>query len=185
MRGVKSEATKRREALGLGKQVDPDVSLRKRKAAIRAVVARGEAPPEAEESLVRAAVGAHTKQVRAAKVEQNSLRTQIDAVAEGRQILRAITPRMAERLGRVALGQEDGFAPREQLQAMRLVSDIVGLTSDDSRGSDDAPLSQRSVGALRQVIAAGELRIQQLQAAIAAQAGLDMGSIEAEAVTLD
>jgi hypothetical protein len=182
MRGVKSEATKRREALGLGKKVDHDVSLRKRKAAIRSVVARGLAPKEAEPALVRVAESAHTKQVRAAKVEQDSLRTQIDAVAEGRSVLRKIMPEMAERLGRVALGREAGFAPREQLAAMRLAAEIAGLTAQQDGAGEDAPLSQRSVGTLREVIAAGERRIREIQRAISERENL---TIEGEAVMLE
>jgi|GEM_PF-6408133 len=182
MRGVKSEATKRREALGLVKKIDPAVSLLKRKAAIRSVVARGEAPLEAEAALIRAAESAHVKQQRVAKNEQEVFMNQMDAVSEGRSVLRKIMPEMAERLGRVALGREAGFAPREQLAAMRLAAEIAGLTAQQDSGGEDAPLSQRSVGSLREVIAAGERRIGEIQRAISEREYL---TIEGEAVMLE
>ena len=130
MRGVKSEATKRREQIGIVKPpVDPAVSLRKRKAAIRSVVSRGDAPPEAEGALIRLVESNSEKQSRESKVEQKTLMHQLDAIEEGRKTLREVTPVMAERLGRIALGQEPEFGSREQIQALRLVADIVGFAS--------------------------------------------------------
>ena len=172
MRGVKSEATKRREQMGIVKPpVDLAVSLRKRKAAIRSVVSRGDAPAEAEGALVRFTESTSEKQSKKqsmeTKIEQEILSHQLDAIDEGRQILREVTPQMAKRLGRIALGQEPEFGSREQIQAMRLVADIVGLVSKQALpGGYDVPLTQQSVGALRQVIASGEQRIQELQRAI-------------------
>ena len=168
MRGKKSEATKRREQMGIVKlPVDPAVSLRKQKAAIRSVVARGDAPPEAEGALIRLVESNSEKQLMESKIEQKTLLHQLDALDEGRQILRDVTPQMAKRLGRIALGQEPEFGSREQIQAMRLVADIVGFVSKDVLpGGYDAPLTQQSVAALRQVIGQGEARIQELQRAI-------------------
>jgi hypothetical protein len=168
MRGVKSEATKRREQMGIVKPpVDPAVSQRKRKAAIRSVVSRGEAPPEAEGALIRLVKSTSERQSRESKIEQETLVHQLDAIEEGRQTLREVTPAMAKRLGRIALGQEPEFGSREQIQAMRLVADIVGFVSKQALpGGYDAPLTQQSVSALRQVISSGEERIRQLQRAI-------------------
>ena len=125
MRGKKSEATKRREQMGIVKPpVDPAVSLRKRKAAIRSVVSRGDAPADAEGALIRFAETTSERQSRESKIEQETLVHQLDAIEEGRQTLREVTPAMAERLGRIALGDEPDFGSREQIQAMRLLADI-------------------------------------------------------------
>jgi len=178
MRGKKSYAQLNREKRGLEqpKRVDPSISLRKRKAAIRSVVARGDAPPEAEPALIRSAELAAMRQQRVDSKQQELLSDQIDSVAEGRRILKSLTPEMAERLGRIALGDEPGFAPREQLGAMRLVAEVAGLVSNEPlRGGEDAPLNQQAIGTLRQVIAAGEARIAELQTE------LDALAIEGEA----
>ncbi len=171
MRGKKSEATKRREQMGIVKPpVDPAVSLRKRKAAIRSVVSRGDAPAEAEGALIRLVESNSEKQLMESKIEQETLVHQLDALDEGRQILREVTPQMAKRLGRIALGQEPEFGSREQIQAMRLVADIVGFVSKQTLpGGYDVPLTQQSVSALRQVISSGEERIRQLHEAIRAR----------------
>jgi hypothetical protein len=188
--GKKSQAQIRREALGLDleKSVDPALSAKRKTAAYKSHVARGLTPAAAVPALVRQAEGAAVEQRLDAGRMQNLLKKQADkvsSVADARQFLRSISPQLARRLGRIAMGEEADFAPREQLAAMRLALEVAGAVKAEDGGGEDAPLTQRSVGALRQVIAAGELRIQELQAAIAAQAGLDMGSIEAEAVMLD
>lgn len=182
MRGKKSYAQLRRDAMGLEnpKSVDPAISLQKRKAAIRSVVARGNAPPEAEGALIRAAELAAVKQQREDKKQQEKLGHQIDGAVRGRQILRAVAPALTERLARIALGNEPDFAPREQLGAMRLVAEISGLVDGaGGHGGADVPLNQQSVGMLRACIAAGEARIAELQA------HLDDMALEGEAVQAD
>lgn len=189
MRGVKSEATKRRELLeSKGKitassrpPVSPERSAKARISTAKAHLARG----NVSEDYVRGVeigsrsalepIKAREKQV--GDILHYSLKNQDDPVGRARQILKNVMPDMAKRLASIVQGQEKGWGPREQLQAMKLSAEIVGMVDKSGGlGGEDAPLSQQTVGTLRQVIAAGEARIAELQAQ------LDGLAVEGEAV---
>jgi hypothetical protein len=68
--------------------------------------------------------------------------------------------------------------PREQIAAGRIVLEVAGALEKENEGGEDSPLTQRSVSALRAVIASGEQRIQELQAEIERQSAADLVAIE-------
>ena len=182
MRGVKSEATKRRASLGVEPcpAVAPQLSAKRKSAAYKSHVKRGLTHPEAVPALVRQAEAAAVEQRLDEAKMQFLLKKQASGestLEEARGFLRSISSPMARRLGRIALGEEKDFAPREQIQAMKLVADIAGLVNNEPGRNDDAPLTQQYVAALRQVINQGEERIRQLQEAIRAR---DASAIEGD-----
>jgi hypothetical protein len=148
------------------------LSAKRKTAAYKSHVKRGLTHPEAVPALVRQAEAAAVEQRLDEAKMQFLLKKQASGestLEEARGFLRSISLEMARRLGRIAMGEEPDFAPREQIQAMKLVSDIAGLVSNEPGRIEDAPLTQQSVAALRQVIGQGEQRIQELQEAIRAR----------------
>ena len=177
MRGKMSSAQLRREATGLEKPkvVDPALSAKRKSAAFKSHVKRGLTPPEAVPALVRQAEAAAVEQRLDDAKMQNMLKKQASgesSLAEARGILRSVSVDMARRLGRIALGQVPQFGPREQIQAMKLAAGITGLVSNEPGRIEDAPLTQQSVAALRQVIAAGEARIREIQGQLVIEGGV-------------
>lgn len=78
----------------------------------------------------------------------------------------AASPQVVRRLVDISQG---GFKAgvRDQIAAGRLVLELAGALDRGADLGEDRPLSQESVGMLRQVIASGEERIRALEAAIA------------------
>jgi hypothetical protein len=103
----------------------------------------------------------------AAIVAQNITKNlSIQGVANSRQAAAEFSPQVVKRLCEISQGGHKAGI-RDQIAAGRLVLEVAGVM--DRAGADlgeDAPLSQQSVGMLRQVIAAGEDRIRQLEEAI-------------------
>ena len=177
MRGKRSSAQLRREATGLEKPkvVDPALSAKRKAAAFKSHVKRGLTPPEAVPALVRQAEAAAVEHRLDDTKMQNMLKKQASgesSLAEARGILRSVSVDMVRRLGRIAMGEEPDFAPREQIQAMKLAASISGFVSNEPGRIEDAPLTQQSVAVLRQVIAAGEARIREIQELRVIEGGL-------------
>ncbi len=167
-----SAAEQKRLKLGLpNTAVDPELSAKRAVAGIKGSMVKeyGNASPY---QIAHAAYAATTK-----AVEKHGL-------ILVRQLAKDAAPSVLERMISLASGEHDA-KPREQIAAGRIVLEVAGALEKENEGGDDSPLNQRSVSALRAVIASGEQRIQELQAAIERQAGLDMGAIDVEHRTID
>ncbi len=173
-RGVKktSAAEQKRLKLGLpNTAVDPELSAKRASASILGNIARDHK-------------NASPLQVATIVLDKQSKVQEKHGVILVRQLARDAAPSVLERMISLASGEHDA-KPREQIAAGRIVLEVAGALEKENEGGDDSPLTQRSVSALRAVIASGEQRIQELQAAIELQNGLDMGAIEGEHRTID
>lgn len=166
-----SAAQEKRRKLGLpDSAVDPVLSAKRASASILGNIARDHK-------------NASPLQVATIVLDKQSKIQEKHGVILVRQLARDAAPGVLERMISLASGEHDA-KPREQIAAGRIVLEVAGALEKEDAGGDDSPLTQRSVSALRAVIASGEQRIQELQAAIERQAGLDMGAIEVEHRTI-
>lgn len=97
-------------------------------------------------------------------IQRFLVNNQDDPVGAARKIMAEAMPDMCRRLARIVRGVEAGWSPREQITAMRLSADIAGIVQAPGSGSDVAPLTQASLAELRATIAQGEERMRELQA---------------------
>ena len=160
-----SAAEQKRLKLGLANTaVDPVLSAKRAAASILGNVARDHK-------------NASPLQVAAIVLEKQSKAQEKHGVILVRQLARDAAPGVLSRMIGLANGEHDA-KPREQIAAGRIVLEVAGALEKENEAGEDSPLTQRSVSALRAVIASGEQRIQELQAEIERQAAADMGAIE-------
>ena len=167
-----SAAQEKRKKLGLpDSSVDPELSAKRAAVGVKANAIRW---------------GAEQGPHKVASIMSIALPKAIEkhGAILAKQLAKDAAPGVIGRMIALASGEHDA-KPREQIAAGRIVLEVAGALEKEDQGGDDSPLTQRSVSALRAVIANGEQRIQELQAAIERQNGLDMGAIEAEHRTID
>jgi hypothetical protein len=160
-----SAAQEKRRRLGLpDSAVDPVLSAKRAAASILGNVARDHknAPP---------------LQVAAIVLDKQSKAQEKHGVILVRQLARDAAPGVLSRMIGLANGEFDA-KPREQIAAGRIVLEVAGALEKENEAGEDSPLTQRSVSALRAVIASGEQRIQELQAEIERQAAADLVAID-------
>jgi hypothetical protein len=166
-----SAAEQKRLKLGLpNSAVDPELSAKRAAAGMIG-------------SVISRLPGASTYEVAHLAMQTGAKAVVNHGVAIVKQLAKKEAPAVLQRMIELAGGMHDA-KPREQIAAGRIVLEVAGALEKENEGGDDSPLTQRSVSALRAVIASGEQRIQELQAAIERQAGLDMGAIEADHRTI-
>jgi hypothetical protein len=141
-----------------------------------------------ELSAVRAALGVKANAIRwgaehgphrVADIMSNALPKAIEkhGANMARALARDAAPSVVQRMVALAAGEHDA-KPREQIAAGRIVLEVAGALEKENEAGEDSPLTQRSVSALRAVIASGEQRIQELQAEIERQAAADLVAID-------
>ena len=167
-----SAAQEKRRKLGLpDSAVDPVLSAKRASASILGNIARDHK-------------NASPLQVATIVLDKQSKVQEKHGVILVRQLARDAAPSVLQRMIALASGEHDA-KPREQIAAGRIVLEVAGALEKENEGGDDSPLTQRSVSALRAVIASGEQRIQELQAAIERQAASDLVAIEGVHRTID
>ena len=160
-----SAAQEKRRKLGLpDRSIDPVLSAKRASAGIMGFIAKDHK---------------NTPPLQVATIAVNALAKAQEkhGVILVRQLARDAAPGVLSRMIGLANGEFDA-KPREQIAAGRIVLEVAGALEKENEAGEDSPLTQRSVSALRAVIASGEQRIQELQAEIERQAAADLVAIE-------
>ena len=131
---------------------DEQVSITKRIAGMFGAVSKHDGPAAVKGASIALSLvaSAHEKQ----------------GLASVRSLSLEAAPGVVLRLVEISKGGHKAGV-RDQIAAGRLVLELAGALDRGSDLGEDRPLSQESVGMLRQVIASGEERIRALEAAIA------------------
>ena len=156
--------------------VDPELSAKRRAAALlgnarrwskegrEQVQARAEGYHQAVKDIAKPSQIASQGATRKALAAPLNDHTDQSLISQAQRRALDYAPHLLVRLGELARGYHKA-APAQQIQASRLLLEVAGLLAAGNQpGVSDAPLNQQTVSAMRQVVAAGEERIRQLQA---------------------
>lgn len=136
-------------------------------------------PPDLSAKRMRASgVGLGVRRI-AAGQSSNAIKSAMDygskieqkqqlCVGQSRALAREAAPKVVQRLVELAAGWHKASV-RDQIVAGRLVLEVAGALAPDAGRGEDTPLHQMSAAALARTIDAGEQRIAQLEAILAAQ----------------
>ena len=171
--GGQPYVSKRKRSKKTRGPVDPEISAKRRLAALKSHEARGAVSADFVKGFAEATnaalevVESNAKRVQnlqTVEIKKALANHDVDPVSAARKIIAEAMPDMCRRLARIVRGAEPGWSPREQITAMRLSADIAGIVQAPGAGSDVAPLTQASLAELRATIAQGEERMRELQA---------------------
>lgn len=158
--------------------VSPELAMQRKAAALRSHVSRGIKSQEEVDAILKGMgmmvsprIAPAVRVQRVHNGTDQGASVQIDEASGNQQLIRTAqrialdsAPHLLERLVALARGAHRA-APAQQIQASRLLLEVAGLLAQANQpGASDAPLAHQTVAAMRQVVAAGEERIRQLQA---------------------